>query len=125
MRIPIRTGFAIWLVLLAILMISAMGCKRTSPSPWREMHFPVSKGEVLPGSDENQLFVEYKGIAEQTVLFREFRQALERNGYAFERDGKEHDPPGNAYSAIFKKGAEVVKLTVDGSNNTSVRVRKL
>jgi hypothetical protein len=113
------------LIFLMIFTIVGSGCKRTAPPPWREMHFPVSKGEVLPGSDENHLIVEYKGIAEQTVLFREFRQALERNGYTFERDGKEHDPPGNAFSAIFKKGAEVVKLTVDGSKNTSVRVRKL
>jgi len=115
-----------WAALLTLLLIlAAAGCKRTAPEPWREMKFPVRHGEVLAGSDERQLVVEYKGIAEQTGLLREFRSTLERHGWTYERDGKEHDPPGNTHALIFKKGAEFVVLTVSGHANTSVRVRKM
>jgi hypothetical protein len=116
---PVALGLAL------LLILATAGCKRAAPSPWREMKFPVRHGEVLAGSSERQLVVEYKGIAEQAVLLREFRQTLERHSWVYERDGKEHDPPSNTHSLIFKKGAELVVLTVSGRKSTSVRVRKM
>ena len=113
------------LLLVLLLLCAPTGCKRNAPSPWREMKFPIRHGEVLSGSDERQLVVEYKGIAEHAGLLREFRSTLERHGWTYERDGKEHDPPGNTHALIFKKGAELVVLTVSGRANTSVRVRKM
>lgn len=124
-RSPLSWPVALAALLSLLLSFAAVGCKRETPEPWRAMKFPVRHGEVLAGSSERQLVVEYKGIAEQEVLLREFRQTLERHGWAYERDGKEHDPPSNTHSLIFKKGAELVVLTVSGRKSTSVRVRKM
>lgn len=114
------------LALLALLLaLGAAGCERTAPEPWRAMKFPLRHGEVLAGSSERELIVEYKGIAQHEELLREFSQTLERQGYSQDREGKEHDPPGNTHALVFKKGADEVMLTVSGQANTSVRVRKL
>ena len=75
MRAPRTWPVALGLALLLIL--AAAGCKRSAPSPWREMKFPVRHGEVLAGSSERQLVVEYKGIAEQAVLLRSVQVVAE------------------------------------------------
>lgn len=112
-------------LLLAAVILAAQACKQEPPAFWKEMKFPVRKGEILPGADADDMKVLYHGVAHRADLYREFRRALERGGYTFQRDGKGHDPPGDAYSAVFKKGAILILLTISGSRDSTVELRRL
>lgn len=125
MNSPYRTFRILLAATLAAGLCFAAGCKKTIPSPWKEMGFPLRNGEVRPGTDPERLLVVYRKMARHQDLLREFRSALEKNGYEFEKDGKEHDPPGNTHALVFKKGAVRLILTVSGRADTNITVRRL
>jgi hypothetical protein len=120
-----RTPLLILSVGLTALLLAAVGCERKLPAPWNEMQFPVRKGEILPGADRSSMQVLYRGISAHADLFREYRSSLERAGYAYEKDGKAHDPSYSVYSAFFIKGTERIKLHIEGPRDITVKVSKV
>jgi hypothetical protein len=86
------------------------------------MGFPLSSAEILPGASEKGFQLKVPASDQQADLFRECQRALESGGYAFERNGTSHDPSTQAYSAILRKGAARVLLTVSGGRPVHVRV---
>ena len=114
-----------WTSLLLVLGLGVMGCRQEAPSPWREMSLPLRHGEILPGADQNTLRVIYRGMGMQTEFYGEFQRALEGSGYTFERQGKEHDPAGKAYSGVFKKGGIHTLLTVTGDPDVTVELKRV
>jgi hypothetical protein len=115
------------LALAALLLLAGgiVGCERSVPEGWKEMKFPVRHGEIRTGSDDTRLLVRYRDVHQKDALFREFRSALERNGYSYERAGKNNDPASGTRSAIFTRDADKIRLTVSGRGDTEVSVRKL
>jgi hypothetical protein len=119
-----RLPFALsLLVLFAAAAFAEAGCgKKELPSPWREMHFPLSSAELLPGADANGFTVTYKASGQQEDLLREFRRALERGGYVYERDCASNDPSSREYCSFFKKGADRKVLSMSGRRTIQVKV---
>jgi hypothetical protein len=115
------------LLLIVALLVLAAACTQEAPSPWKEMKLPLHKGEILPGANADSLRVQYQGTERRDDMFREFSHRLKRAGYEFDRDGKEHDPPGNSFSGIFKKGAVEIMLTITGAggDKTNVTLKRL
>lgn len=125
---PVAQGRTTLLALsvgLIALLLTAGGCERKLPAPWNEMQFPVRKGEILPGADQSSMQVLYRGISAHAALFREYSSSLERAGYAYETDGKAHDPSYKIYSAFFTKGTEKIKLHIEGAKDITVKVSKV
>jgi len=107
---------------LALLALGSAACKKEAPSPWKEMNLPLRHGDILPGADAENLRVQYEGTNQRKDLFREFKRQLETAGYDYDREGKGHDPPGNAFAGVFKKGAVELLLTVSGAGGTKTNV---
>ena len=114
-------------ILTLILMLCGLlaACKQEAPSPWKEMPLPLRHGEILPGASANALRVIYRGTDQQKELYREFRRALERSGYAFEREGKDHDPAGKTYASIFHKDGVQLLLSVSGDPDVTVEITRI
>jgi hypothetical protein len=113
------------LLVLGLLLAGVAGCKQEAPSPWKEMNLPLRNGELMPGASSNALRVIYRGTGKPSDLIREFKRGLERTGYEFERDGKAHDPAGSAFSAVYKKGSDLVQLTITGDPDVTVELKRL
>lgn len=116
--------------LAAIVVVSlALGaaCHKEAPSPWKEMKLPLRHGVILPGADADNLRIQYQGTEQREDLLREFTRQLESAGYAYAAEGKGHDPPGNAFAAVFKQGAVELLLTISGAggDKTNVELRRL
>lgn len=119
---PCRSRPVFRLALLLLLLGSGVACQRELPSPWKEMHFPLSNAEIMPGADATGFHITYPGMGQQADLFREYQSALERGGYAFEKNTAHHDPTTGSHGAIHKKGEERVQLTVSGERSVEARV---
>jgi hypothetical protein len=120
----IRRPHVLVLLGVAALAVGMPGCTNEAPSPWKEMRFPLRKGEIRPGADENRLLVVYRGAGRQADFFREFKSALERAGYTEDGESTRHDPPGNAFSVYYKKGTDRILLTVKGRKDTDVELKR-
>jgi hypothetical protein len=108
--------------LAAICVLASAACEKEAPSPWKEMKLPLRHGEILPGADAENLRVQYQGTDQRKELFREFRRQIEAAGYTYDREGKGHDPPGNAFAGVFKQGAVELLLSVSGAGGTKTNV---
>lgn len=118
-----RTARRCWLWMLLLAGVSAMaGCKRELPPPWKEMHFPMSQAEVLPGADEKGFQANYREGTSKDNLFREYQRALEEKGWSVLKQGSSHDPGNGAFSVILKRSAERVLVNVVGTKPVQAKV---
>lgn len=114
------------LLVLALLATALPACKRTAPSPWREMTLPLTNGEILPGATAEKLTVMYRGMSKEKAYLREYRQSLEGAGFKYDKDGRDHDVISHTYVLVFKKGEDLVRLTIQGGDgNLQVELRKV
>ncbi len=107
-------------LLLGVTMVS--GCKRELPAPWREVRFPLSQAEILPGADEKGFQANYPAGTPLADLFREYQRSLEAQGWTVLKQGSSHDPVNGAHSVIMKRGKERVLVTVSGTQPVQARV---
>ena len=88
----------------------------------------IGLAETAPASVENRPRLMASFLCTRADLYREFQRSLERAGYKHDRDGKEHDPPGDTHSGVFKQGPDEILLTVTaapGGADARVQLQKL
>lgn len=119
------SGHKRWLAALLLGLLAGgglAGCKRELPAPWRDVRFPLSNAELLPGADEKGFQANYPAGTPAADLFREFQRALETSGWSVFRQGSSHDPVNGAFSVILKRGEERVLVTVTSGKPVQARV---
>ena len=105
------------LILTTLLLLTALaGCKRTPPSPWKEMTFPMDNAEILPGANADKLTVMYRNNTQAQAYIREYTQSLKDTGYEMIKDGKNHDPTSHTYVHIFQKADDRIRFTLQGGD---------
>ncbi len=110
------------LVLGLLLGMGLAGCKRELPAPWRDLRFPLSNAELLPGADEKGFQANYPAGTPAADLFREYQRAMEAGGWSVLKQGSSHDPVNGAFSVILRRGEERVLVTVTGGKPVQARV---
>jgi hypothetical protein len=88
------------------------------------MVLPLSNSTIQPGADENRLEVTYRNTRNTEDYLREYRSAIENAGYEFESYGTLHDPSTATHVLMFKKGDEIIKLTVQGGKDLNVSLKR-
>lgn len=123
---PLRRGLTVAasFALLSALLLGA-GCEREVPAPWKEMYLPLDNSEILPGSDATRLNVKYKVSGPIDAYLREYQSALEKAGWVYHADGKNHDPAANTHSLILRKGGNKLRLTLQGGPRLRVEIKTI
>ncbi len=121
-----HTRLLVVLASLALLALLAAACDRGLPAPWRDLRFPLTNAEVMPGADEKGFTVTYRSGGGHEDLLREYQSALGRGGYTMDRECTTHDPTNKNFCVILKKGEkgpEKVMLTISGERPVQVKVQ--
>lgn len=116
-----RSFLAVFVLGLPLLI--APGCKEELPSPWKEMHFPLSNSQIPPGADATRFRIMYRNTRQLEAYFQEFRSALERAGYTYVEEAPNHDPASETSAAFFEKEGKKLRLTVNTDAHTHVEVK--